>query len=34
MQEIKIILERKADNEGVKKYLSFLDNKINQVRIK
>lgn len=32
IQEIKVALEKKADQEGMKKYLSFLDNKINQVR--
>ena len=33
IQELKMLIEKKADNEGVKKYLSFLDNKINQVKL-
>lgn len=31
LQELKIAVERKADQEGVRKYLTFLENKINQV---
>lgn len=31
LQELKMGLERKADQEGMRKYLTFLENKINQV---
>lgn len=33
LQELKMGLERKADQEGMRKYLTFLENKINQVLI-
>lgn len=32
MQELKMGLERKADQESMRKYLTFLESKINQVR--
>lgn len=32
VQEVKNALERKADHEGMKKYLTFLEHKINQVQ--
>ena len=31
LQEIKKIIERRADQDGVKKSITYLDNKINQV---
>lgn len=31
IQELKMMVNRKADHEGVKKGLAFLENKINQV---
>ena len=31
LQEFRIVIERKADQEGVRKYLTFLENKINQL---
>lgn len=34
LQELRLALDRKADQEGMRKYLTFLENKINQVEPK